>query len=76
MDFKIGDNVQVYDPRIWNQTRKDIRDNSHCWKDAVILQIRENVYSSLLNWNYPILIDVLFLYDRHISIGHFPESIR
>jgi hypothetical protein len=77
--YNIGQKVKVYDSRVWRKYGRDIGHNEHCWKDARIENIRENVLficPPFEDYTYPLLYDVVFLYDSFLSKGHFESSIR
>jgi hypothetical protein len=75
MDIKIGDQVKVYDHREWMKIGHDLNCNEHCWKDAIVENIRYNVKQTF-GYICPVLYDVIFLHDNFHSHGHFPSAIQ
>lgn len=62
--YNISDKVMVYD------------NTKQFWEKAIIKNIRYNIPSSFDSHIYPILYDVLFLYNGRFSKGHFESSIK
>ena len=60
-EFKPGDRVVWYDPRLWGP--RDIGNNDHCRKPGTVVGIGRDALGQT--------IDILFDHNPNVSHGHF-----